>query len=511
MKHLAQLADSMATERSVTPPKKRFSGIVVSWSLLLCSTGFARNIYVATTGSDSSAGTMVSPFATIAKAAASSAPGDSIVIRGGTYKLSPQIDPKSGTSESARITYKSYPGEAVLVDGGAGYCFSLAHKSHITFDGLKFTTSDTAVGAGMFYFENTNHIAFHDCEFFGMPAERGAENTSVIRCMASGWPDTARIENSDSCVFRNNYFHGNASPVFRLYDTKGWVIENNKFVNCLQAVGGKEEPYDLLVRRNLIIGGDLAFYFPLQGGGNGVTITENVIVGTDNGFTIGGLGTYGHKRLNVNVYNNTFYNARIWLNGWNEPQFDSAIKFWNNIVYSDFAANIPPGAEVSARFISMYLLPMNPSLYSIDYDDYSMPTDDRSRWFFDGGESFNGLSTWTAGRPSFDAHSVSANPLFSSVADSNFHLQAGSPCKGKGKAGEDLGAYPRGNDGTVIGLLTNIPTDVRGYGHGRQSASDRRRILGTASYGVNGRQIGTAIHRSAVYQADGESKVAPRH
>jgi hypothetical protein len=223
-------------------------------------------------------------------------------------------------------------------------------------------------------------------------------------------------------------------------------------------VGGKDEPYDLMVRRNLVVGGDLAFYFALQGGGDGVTITENIVVGANGGFNFGGLGTYDNQRLNVNVFNNTFHNVRTWVYGWTDPQFDSAIRFWNNIVHSDVAANIAAGEDIGSRFVCMnkyQAVPMKPSQYSFDHNDYKMPDSDRSAWFIDGRESFNGLSAWTTARPSFDLHSLSVDPKFVSVGDSDFHLAGASPCRGKGKNGEDLGAYPRGSDGTVIGRRAN--------------------------------------------------------
>ncbi|MBK9579585.1 MAG: right-handed parallel beta-helix repeat-containing protein [Fibrobacteres bacterium] len=472
-------------------------------ALTLAACGWSKNIHVSVAGNDQAAGTIGAPLATLAKAAANSAPGDTILIRGGTYKLNAQLDPKSGTSENARITYKAFPGETVLVDGQDGYCMSLTSRSWLTFDGIRFTTRDTAVGAGMVYFENTRHILFQNCEFYGMPSEHGSENSAVIRCMSTGWPDTADVENSDSCVFRNNHFHDNASPAMRLYDTKGWVIENNRFENCKHAIGGKDEPYGMLIRRNLVIGGELAFYFPMQGGGDGVTITENIVVGTDGGMNIGGLGTYDNQRRNVKMFNNTFYNVGTWLFGWSDPKFDTLTAFWNNIIHSDIALNIPAGADVGSRFISVgkYATErMEPTDYSFDYNNYSMPSNDRSTPFIDGRVSYPDLAAWRTARAPFDAHSIAADPLFVNQAARDFHLAASSPCKGAGKNGEDLGAYPRGDDGTVIGILPGAGTSIRraaSGGHGNRIPSEN-------GYFANGR----AAERPANRLGNG-SVVAP--
>jgi hypothetical protein len=46
---------------------------------------FAKDYYVAPTGSDSAAGTLAAPFATIAKAQTSAAAGDTVYFRGGKF------------------------------------------------------------------------------------------------------------------------------------------------------------------------------------------------------------------------------------------------------------------------------------------------------------------------------------------------------------------------------------------------------------------------------------------
>src|SRR5207247_6573532 len=72
--------------------------------------------YVATTGSDSNAGTLASAFRTVNKGVSVLTPGDTVFVRAGTYNeaLESSTMP-GGTSWSAPITIAAYPGETVTL------------------------------------------------------------------------------------------------------------------------------------------------------------------------------------------------------------------------------------------------------------------------------------------------------------------------------------------------------------------------------------------------------------
>jgi len=76
----------------------------------------AREIHVATTGSDSGLGTQASPYHTINKAAQVAQPGDTVTVHAGTYRE--WVKPaRGGSGENRRITYRAAPGEEVIVKG----------------------------------------------------------------------------------------------------------------------------------------------------------------------------------------------------------------------------------------------------------------------------------------------------------------------------------------------------------------------------------------------------------
>ncbi len=85
-------------------------------SLFLFSFISAQEFHVSSKGNDANPGTLNLPFKTIAKAAEAAQPGSTVTIHEGVYreKITP---PRGGTSEAARIVYRSAPGEKVQIKG----------------------------------------------------------------------------------------------------------------------------------------------------------------------------------------------------------------------------------------------------------------------------------------------------------------------------------------------------------------------------------------------------------
>ena len=70
---------------------------------------------VATTGADNNPGSIDAPFRTIQRAAALAQPGDTVLVRGGTYRET--VRPARSGAAGAPITFKPYNGESVVVSG----------------------------------------------------------------------------------------------------------------------------------------------------------------------------------------------------------------------------------------------------------------------------------------------------------------------------------------------------------------------------------------------------------
>src|SRR4028119_1700781 len=67
---------------------------------------------VATTGNDTNPGNASAPFRTLAKGVSVLKPGDTLLVRAGTYTGSKQLEGiPGGTSWKKPVTIKAYPGE----------------------------------------------------------------------------------------------------------------------------------------------------------------------------------------------------------------------------------------------------------------------------------------------------------------------------------------------------------------------------------------------------------------
>src|SRR5258706_2067191 len=73
------------------------------------------NYFVAVNGSNANPGTLAQPFATIQQAANVAQAGDTVYIRGGTYRET--VTPAHSGTAAAPIIFEPYNGESVTVSG----------------------------------------------------------------------------------------------------------------------------------------------------------------------------------------------------------------------------------------------------------------------------------------------------------------------------------------------------------------------------------------------------------
>ena len=97
---------------------RTFLRACVAGAALSSTMAKANTYYVSTTGSDSAAGALATPFATLTKAISKATAGDTILMRGGTYTLSSTVSISSSKNGTAALPYTiaNFTGETPVLD-----------------------------------------------------------------------------------------------------------------------------------------------------------------------------------------------------------------------------------------------------------------------------------------------------------------------------------------------------------------------------------------------------------
>ncbi len=141
-------------KRFIIPSLRRSRKILaLSLVALYASTGFAATYYVATTGSDSNAGTLAAPFKSITKAQSVASSGDTVSIRGGTY-----------SSFTVAGSDSSYNFVHNITKSGITYA---AYGSEVPVFNFSSVTTDKRVAA--FYIASGVSVTFRGIQVTGVP------------------------------------------------------------------------------------------------------------------------------------------------------------------------------------------------------------------------------------------------------------------------------------------------------------------------------------------------------
>ncbi|MBI3951336.1 MAG: right-handed parallel beta-helix repeat-containing protein [Acidobacteria bacterium] len=155
----------------------------------------SRTYYVATNGRDRYRGTENRPFRTIARGASVLMPGDTLIVKGGTYTEELFRKVPSGTSWTTPVTIKANPGETVIIRPPAGanrvfhfedYVRDVPDKyimiEGLILDGINIRYDCIKITGG------ANHIRIKDCEIMNAPGNgviisgAGCDDNEIIGC-----------------------------------------------------------------------------------------------------------------------------------------------------------------------------------------------------------------------------------------------------------------------------------------------------------------------------------------
>lgn len=426
----------------------RFGIFFMAFTVLIMSNVvFAATHYVSPTGSATwSQSENISQPCSLQTAMSNSIAGDLVYFRGGEYDpgdaadyTHPAMYPDHSGTEGNPITLKAYPDETVILIGNdKGPTFGANNKNYIVWDGfnakvVKFLPEGVNRAVT---FVDSDHCTIKNCDIEGLTITWHANNM----CIGVYESEYVTIENCKlHGAFRSDIMEINSTAVMT-YSAYYLEIKNCTIYDCVTGIfekdAGRNNVYHHNYIYNCFIG--IAFGNNQAGGyGENAQIYQNVIRDVDNGiYNIGSNALTN----NPEIFNNTIYKAGS--KGTRAVDFFTtcrSLTIFNNIIF-----NYTYGAR-----------------YYSDTVSYS----DRNCWYevncwnMDGytGIDYSPISTWTS-VTSFDANSItSSDPLFANAGGSSpadYKLIEGSPCKGTGKDGKDMGAYPNGDDATIIGYVS---------------------------------------------------------
>ena len=245
----------------------RFYGFLGAIFFSTLSSVYATTYYVAATGSNSAAGTMAQPFATLQKGNDAAAAGDTVFVRGGTYSITAPSNSgagititKSGTSDTKRIYFWAYPGEIPVFDfskmtiSGSGYTHGfMVTGSWLHFKGLEICNvpMNSSSNCGMHIDNCGNNLFelmnFHHNKGTGVFVSGGTGGHQFRNCDSHDNNDAANNgENADG--FGVHYQLSGASTTFNgcraWYNSDdGWDFISQEVPvtveNCLAFGSGK--------------------------------------------------------------------------------------------------------------------------------------------------------------------------------------------------------------------------------------------------------------------------------
>jgi len=259
--------------------------------------GNGRKYYVATTGRDSNDGLSLSrPFATVAKAVSAARAGDTIYVRGGTYRIDSTIGPSRSGTATNRITLMNYNGEKVTLDGtGMKDGVKILRWSNVSYWTISGINVTKAGGIGISFMDNAHHNRLENLDSHhnhgpGVAVERGAYQNQFVRVKSYfNYDPQDRGENADGFA-----------PKFDSRD--------NVFVYC-EAYNNSDDGWD-----SWDAGRFLALYCAAHHNGLNASDGPASPEGDGNGFKLGGGDNSGDNYL---IYCVSYLNAARGFD-WNE-------------------------------------------------------------------------------------------------------------------------------------------------------------------------------------------------
>lgn len=219
----------------------------IDWLRLLNKTA-PKEYYVSIKGLDSNNGSLAKPFKTIKTAINKILPGDTIVLRTGSYNEEIRLLPTKSGTKDARITIKAYKNEKPLIEGKTVKVLhneGLIHNQadYITFDGLKVTNSSGSLISN----NGGDNVIIQNCEL-SYAYKLGINSNSSLNVL---------IQNNniyETC--RINYPHSSAKvwpTAIGTFDSRYIkILKNYVHDNHGEGIGSWKDSYNNEISSNIV-------------------------------------------------------------------------------------------------------------------------------------------------------------------------------------------------------------------------------------------------------------------
>ena len=430
--------------------------------------------YVATTGSDASGnGAIDKPYATLKKAAAASAPGDAIEVRGGQYAAQASFE-AHGTPQ-APVHIRPYPGEAVVFDAINDVLSSSQHVLHaymsndVVIEGFEVRNS---TGRGISYYDSTNitirGCTVHDIAYRsiggsgenilieGNEVFNGAQSNKDGSFMGGGWPGVIQTyvfpdgRLSKNVVVRNNHVHDSWGECIIAGFADGFHIEGNRVHDCYSVGVYVDTSRNVTIERNQIYTTTDAFNRKDNGNrANGISVAAE---------DYGSMGDVGPEA--IVIVNNLIVGMNRGVGYWHDASNGDAnnsfraVRIMHNVVMGTKRAPLRFD-EVPAGFDPPTDVVVSNNVFYRGADGGDLFVGNPSAFSF-------ASNVWPSGIPAdaMGPGNLATDPMFIAPNDGSdatgFRLKAGSSCVGAGMAAAevqtDFWCAPRSATAPSIGL-----------------------------------------------------------
>ena len=399
--------------------------------------------YVSPSGRDTNTGTKTYPWKTIQHAADRLRAGQTVFIRGGTYRE--RVRPKYSGTAGHLISYRAYPGEVPTIDGlritlpadQAGL-FEIAGRAYIRVSGLRIINARPDVNSNGILVTASHDVLLdgnrtYNTRSSGIGVWRSRSVTvrgnEIVRACTGGYQESLTIAATDTFVVEKNTVRdtaGGKEGIDAKDGSKNGRIRGN-LVHHVPAVGIYVDAWDsatsnIEVSANTVHHAGNGIALASEAGGllSNVRVVNNLVYdSTWLGIAVTRNGDGAHPMDGITIMNNTVWrNGDTWGGGLGVDDPNALhVVVRNNIVSANRSFQLSLSADVPAANVSI---------------DHNL---------------IHGYRTSLEDGEILGDAPVTGNPLFVNPAGGDFHIRVGSPAIDAGSAtgapATDFAGVPR--------------------------------------------------------------------